>query len=1264
MAVPLAKALVADPVKTTTRTAKGFKDMAVGAPGAIVATAVETAEGTKEGDPLRGVKRAGKEFVEDAIRRYRPLAKPGGEKEFVERIKKEGLAAEIVDAGILVSGPGGGAARLVTIGAKSGRLGSPAQRIATEPRRRVRTSGGISREQSLAPQFFKARRQKRRDERAFRGQQRQVERADAAARRRQARDPDGNPARGRVDAVVREATARGEVVPSRLTVTGRRVPSARKLAKAQRVEGVARPKGRTLIAVRRAQRAEGLTGGAHGAARLYAGLSAAEKRAYKTALQLAPKSTRAGVAAVKRRIAQIEANRKEDPSGVDELPVLRKILEAPEKHFTGRLLAIVDEERARGARVAERDPGMGDTVPERRLAAELRRRAPQFATLGVRREGTPIRQAEADARERRDRGRREAGKADTALARAERKAGRERGRRDLLREQATPAHREQVDRADRAVAIHMRAAANHRRRAARARSTETREAYERLAKAAERRAQAASGRRDEMLGLGPKRTRKADRRVESAEGAVKAARDRKAQIRDEIREAGKVGRELRAARRRGVELVDAEDVEAFLERGRAVAEGEGLGEPAYFQSAPRETVLRSLFTSGGFRSVPRDKRYTGKLFAEGREDGSFTTYSQGLARSIKRQHNWDLVTDVVDANAFEWGRGRSVEALRQELDRRGIDPSTVGFWNPGVFREARQAIETGDVSERGRLGDADAIFDTPEDDAWGQVLAGEHLLAEGMRLARDTGRFSSSQDWVVLPKAVLDELEADTRPSGFFGRSMDVVKGFQARVLLGTSPAWLQFQVASNLLLTTMAGVGPVEIVRMNMLWRRLPEEVKAAAEPYVGTGAFHDSLDKVRIGAASDAGLVNAYRAFKAHPFWHRPRKPLAGAAISQLNPLDVLFRLDNWQNNQFRRAVLVNRAKRDAYARMGENVALQQRILDRVTGHLAPGRLPEEKIRGLLQDRQLLERYAESVREFLGDYQTYTTRERRLLNRNIMFYGFLRFSLRFTFYTMPVRHTTMAGILGQLGRLQTEEVRELLGGDELPWAMGRFFYTKGGELRSINVARANPFLNTLTELNPTIDPLAQLRNVMRLLPPVWVSLANQAFSKSSFRDRPYRVEGETTGRRTEEYGFENRVRIFANDMARLVAIYRAADVAAAGGAPQGDDSILGDRPLEYKDPQIRAGIEESKKRFEDRGGFGAAFGRDLVPILGEPDDSPEVARKRREQAGNVQPVDMTDPVQRRAAIERAKKAAESVGKMSAEERRAAIARAKAAAP
>jgi hypothetical protein len=521
----------------------------------------------------------------------------------------------------------------------------------------------------------------------------------------------------------------------------------------------------------------------------------------------------------------------------------------------------------------------------------------------------------------------------------------------------------------------------------------------------------------------------------------------------------------------------------------------------------------------------------------------------------------------------------------------------VAFWNAERYRRARSEWEKTDGSFDERAAGEEPV-------AAGVSEAVRQSTIDAQRLATQPDAFRSTGGWSIIPKALHDEVHADTKPSGAFGRSLDIVKGKQARIMLGLSPAWLQFQVASNGLLAGLAGTGPLDLLKANLgWWRRLSDEEKAAVEPYVGVGAFADSYDQTKLGAASNLAIVNAYRAFKQADFWHKPRK--GGKSVRDLNPLDVLFRIDNAQNNAFRRAVLYSQVKRDAYKRMGGRMRAIQHEQDGLARILTLG--PEDAMRTVLRDPAALERHARHVNDFLGDYLVYTAKERRWLQRNVIFYGFLRHSLRLTFYTLPARHPLVASIVGQLGRMQTQEVRKLLGGDELPWALGKLYVSKGGRLKSIDVSRANPTLNTLTSVRGP-------SSLTGLMPPLFVALADQAYSKSSFRQRPFRVQGETQGRKDAAYSPEDRARIFAEQMLELGAPYRAVKKATATG-PEGDDSslLLGRRPTNYKRADIVASIGRDQARRPRS--IGERLLLELAPLIPRDDNSRELAASIRQR-------------------------------------------------
>lgn len=669
-----------------------------------------------------------------------------------------------------------------------------------------------------------------------------------------------------------------------------------------------------------------------------------------------------------------------------------------------------------------------------------------------------------------------------------------------------------------------------------------------------------------------------------------------AQLRRHAQQAEVLGVERSVITRRtpqGVdEVVHRESDASYLRRVKRAAADAGLERPGYFPSQKRPSIRHSDRAIGGARAVADPKAYTGALFRTGREDVRADVFAQGLERGIKRKYNWNLVGKTFEKHSFAWGRNQSIGQLLDELDRRGIDPGSVAFWNPRRYKDNAQ-----------RRGDHQQVLEG------GEGL--DHAVHDSAVTVKDLATrpedFKGTNGWSVVPRAVYDEIHADTKTSTIAGRGLDVIKGKQSRVLLGLSPAWLQFQVVSNALLTGLAGTGPADFVKAQVWWRKLSDAEKAAVEPFVGMGQFHDAIQQPHLGAAKSRvkainQTVDAWRALKQTAFLQR---------VGRGNPLDVLFRADNAQNNAFRRSVLYSQVKRDAYKRMGVNAKLIAGGHSRLVHILTLG--PEKQMRAIIADSRDLERHAQHVNDFLGDYTTYTARERRTLGRAVMFYGFLRFSLRFTFLTMPLKHPVMSAIVAQLGKLQTEEVRKLLGGDELPWALGKLYFERNGKLASIDLSRANPAANALTNLRAPKD-------ILGFLPPLFVSALDQAYSKTGFRDRPFRVEGENQGRVNKPYGVENRARIFLDQMLGLAAPYRALEKATQAG-PQGDDSLLwSPRPTKYVKPEILQSI--AKGEADRPAGVGGRLLREVVPLIPRPDRAPEIAASiRARNAANAKP-------------------------------------------
>lgn len=183
--------------------------------------------------------------------------------------------------------------------------------------------------------------------------------------------------------------------------------------------------------------------------------------------------------------------------------------------------------------------------------------------------------------------------------------------------------------------------------------------------------------------------------------------------------------------------------------------------------------------------------------------------------------------------------------------------------------------------------------------------------------------------------------------------------------------------------------------------------------------------------------------------------------------------------------------------------------------------------------------------------------------MKKNVMFYGFLRFSLRFAFWTMPTKHPVMTGILGNLSKLKADETREMLGGDALPWMLGRIRF---GDKTYVDLARANPVTNSLVSVATAQGLDAKFFSATGMFPPIYGMAFSQVAQRDPFTGKPWKVEGETQPRNYVDVGLEERGRIALGQGLSMFYPYRTWSQISEDGKPVGSDSLAFDpRPTQY---------------------------------------------------------------------------------------------------
>ena len=633
----------------------------------------------------------------------------------------------------------------------------------------------------------------------------------------------------------------------------------------------------------------------------------------------------------------------------------------------------------------------------------------------------------------------------------------------------------------------------------------------------------------------------------------------------------------------GIEPIKGETAVQFARRVRQEGHKQGLGAPAYFKSEEIPKGVHAAFAKGGQRAVAEDRAYTGALTRTGRESGDMEIVSRSAAQNIKRRYNWNHVADTVDAHTYPWSKEKPHTAyeLERQIRERGIDPSTVALWNPRLMRKAQEGVAE---AEGGASLDPTLESSTIES-------ALRSATADVADLKTRRTDFEQA-GWQVVDKNALDEVMATTHSEGAVGRGYDITKGQISRVLLA-NPAWLGFQVASNGLMSGLAGVTPRDFVRAQQFFKKMSPEDKAAAEAIFGVHGWYK--EQRRMGAAGGHWTAG-WNALKETPFYRR--------ALEGKSPLDALFfRPDNAQNNAFRRALMYNRLKRQAYREMGQNATVIARSQQRLTGILKGN--PEDQMLALAKNKKVVEAHAQAVDDFLGNWTRYTAAERRRWSRFVMFYGFLRFATRLAFYTMPVKHPIMSSILLQIGRLEKDEIERIFGTEPPPWEYGNLYAPTAswGENPSreqtnfrVPTTRLVPFFNALTASNPGAP-------VSMLNPVVGMGL-NQIAGKNVPLDQPYTVNGSTAYvQHSGDLSAADRAQIALAEFLQLSPYYRAAEAALTRGKQSSDSSLLFPQPVQYstkgRGPEAKARNDKRIAEQNARGVFGA-LQETLAPQIG----------------------------------------------------------------
>jgi uncharacterized membrane protein YgcG len=190
---------------------------------------------------------------------------------------------------------------------------------------------------------------------------------------------------------------------------------------------------------------------------------------------------------------------------------------------------------------------------------------------------------------------------------------------------------------------------------------------------------------------------------------------------------------------------------------------------------------------------------------------------------------------------------------------------------------------------------------------------------------------------------------------------------------------------------------------------------------------------------------------------------------------------------------------------------------------------------------------------------------------------------------------------VSAKLAQLRNEEVRDLLGGDAVPWAFSRVYIdertgkiatreTPTSKIREVDLARVNPVTNAI------VDAIEDPKKIAGLMSPAMQIMFDQIYSTKAFSGQGFQIEGSAKYVQDLPLLSVQRGQIALASALSTAYPYRKAQNILAGGRSQSDDSLLlHQEPITYKTPEAKARERARIRRYQE-----TSLAQDLIPLLG----------------------------------------------------------------
>lgn len=510
--------------------------------------------------------------------------------------------------------------------------------------------------------------------------------------------------------------------------------------------------------------------------------------------------------------------------------------------------------------------------------------------------------------------------------------------------------------------------------------------------------------------------------------------------------------------------IDPAVTDEFVKEMQATLRREGKPEPEYVHTGRAREAPTYGATGAKLTQFPGASKFRkGSAETYGLvQEGLAPTLRESIARPVSRRESYKAMRGFLDDNEFR-----------------------VGNKNEWTSNEARQLFEDGVVNRDNYVLVPRQLYKraySPEEWAGHLKLALDTDPADALKPGR---RFKIVRR--PAAKEFFDQMGAElvSGKLAAFNRATSFL-------ILGTSPAWAAAQVVAEYAQAAVAQpklLNPAFVRKAIKGYEDMAPHKRQAFDSWVGVtsrtlegpGDLKLDLTTGDMQAAADAyGVLNT--------------TPL-GRVIKSIP--QGLRNLDQWKGGRIR--VLTTAAKVDTDLNRRTTAFLRG-----IRGmHDEIGRASNE-LKGQPLSRQL--EYVAEHPAFERRYQSYLddvmgnwsalTRNERVASQIMIFYPFVRMSLRWTFYAFPKRHPIKAAIMTYLGQQNAAELKKLLGQDPsffTGWANVPL-HLGPGETKLLPLSRIAPGSNALIEALGENTDRAPGTTALRVAQPAVVSAITAA--------------------------------------------------------------------------------------------------------------------------------------------------------------------------